>query len=307
MRLFAWPILRIPALLLATSLLSGCGITRSTDTARAATEQLLVSSAIDQTVSRMDFRLLNGQKVFFDPQYLDGTVDKGYLISSIRQHLLACGALLQEDRTRSMVVVEARAGGVGTDRSSLLIGVPQITMPVVIPGAPSSIPELPLAKRTDQSGVAKVAVFAYNRLTGERLWQSGALEGSATSKDLWVCGAGPFQTGTVHTGITSPTDLLPVTLFQSAREGTPPAREGASTTNLGAAQSASWTPARTMSIEAPVRVPQDYHPRETPRQLPASIAATNDGPALGPAPAPAPGPDELPPPPPLPWLEGQKR
>src|SRR5215210_7872174 len=107
--------------LLAAGLLSGCGTTRSTDTARAATEQMLVSNAIDQCVNRMDFRLLASQKVFFDPQYLDGTVDKGYLISSLRQHLLANGCLLQEDRSKATYVVEARAGTVGTDRSQLLI------------------------------------------------------------------------------------------------------------------------------------------------------------------------------------------
>src|SRR5687768_821373 len=93
--------------LLAAGLLSGCGTTRSTDTTRAATEQMLVSNAIDQCISRMDFRLLAGQKVFFDPQYLDGCVDKGYLVSSLRQHLLACGCLLMEDRAKATFVVEA--------------------------------------------------------------------------------------------------------------------------------------------------------------------------------------------------------
>src|SRR5262249_2283246 len=156
---------------LLLGLAAGCGTTRMTDSTRTATEQLLISNAVDRSVSQFDFTGLAGKKVYFDAQYLDGTVDKGYVVSSLRQHLLASGCLLQEDRKQATYVVEARSGGVGTDHSSLLVGVPQMTVPTLVPGQPSQIPEIPLAKKNDQNGVAKIAVFAYNRLTGERVWQ----------------------------------------------------------------------------------------------------------------------------------------
>jgi hypothetical protein len=184
----------------ALAFAAGCGTTRMTDTLRTATEQLLVSNAIDQAVSEMDFRALCGKTVFFDPQYLEGTVDRGYLISSLRQQLLACGCLLQDDRTKADYVVEVRSGGVGTDRHALLVGVPQMNVPTFVPGQPSQIPEIPLAKKTDQEGVAKIAVFAYNRQTGKPVWQSGAVEAQSTSRDTWVLGAGPFQWGTIRKG-----------------------------------------------------------------------------------------------------------
>lgn len=184
----------------ALALAAGCGTTRMTDTLRTATEQLLVSNAIDQAVSEMDFRALSGKTVFFDPQYLDGTVDRGYLVSSIRQQLLACGCLLQDDRTKADYIVEVRSGGVGTDRHALLVGVPQMNVPTFVPGQPSQIPEIPLAKKTDQEGVAKIAVFAYNRVTGKPVWQSGVVEAQSTSRDTWVLGAGPFQWGTIRKG-----------------------------------------------------------------------------------------------------------
>ena len=104
-------------------LAAGCGTTRVTDTQRCATEQLLVSNAIDQVVSQFDFRALAGKPVYFDPQYLDGAVDKGYLISSLRQHLLANGCILQEDRAKATYVVEARTGAIGTDRTRPDFGV----------------------------------------------------------------------------------------------------------------------------------------------------------------------------------------
>src|SRR5438128_3212800 len=195
-----------PGLLLAM----GCGTTRMTDTQRTATEQLLISNAVDQTVSQLDFRILAGKSVYLDPQYLDNVADRGYLVSSLRQQLLACGCSLQDERSKATYVVEARSGSTGTDRHSLLLGVPQMTVPTFVPGQPSQIPEIPLAKKTDQQGVSKIAVFAYNRVTGERLWQSGSIEAISTARDTWVLGAGPFRKGTILHGTEFAGEQIPI-------------------------------------------------------------------------------------------------
>jgi hypothetical protein len=141
---------------------------------------------------------------------LENVADRGYLVSSLRQQLLACGCILQEDRTKAIYVVEVRSGGAGTDRHSLLIGVPQMTVPTFVPGQPSQIPEIPLAKKTDQQGVSKIAVFAYNRVTGQRLWQSGTVEAISTARDTWVLGAGPFRKGTILQGTEFAGEQLPI-------------------------------------------------------------------------------------------------
>jgi hypothetical protein len=65
---------------------------------------------------------------------------------------------------------------------------------------PTSIPEIPLVKRTDQMGVAKLAVFAYHRDSGLPVWQSGLASETSEAKDIWVLGAGPFQKGTIYEG-----------------------------------------------------------------------------------------------------------
>jgi hypothetical protein len=65
-----------------------------------------------------------------------------------------------------------------------------------VPGVPSQVPEIPVIKRTNQVGAAKIALFAYNRHTGRRLWQSGTLLADSTAKNLWVLGGGPFEWGT---------------------------------------------------------------------------------------------------------------
>lgn len=188
-------------LLVFVLLTAGCGTMRTSDTARTATEQLLISYSIDNSVSRLDFHMLAGKRVFFDAQYLDGITDKGYLISSLRQQLLAGGCLLQEERKNATYVVEARAGSIGTDDNGMLIGVPQTSIPSVMPGIPGMmIPEVALAKKSNRRAVAKVAVFAYNRVSGEPIWQSGVVQATSRERNSWLCGAGPFQRGSLHRG-----------------------------------------------------------------------------------------------------------
>jgi hypothetical protein len=216
--------------------LAGCGTTRMSDTQRTATEQLLVSHAIDQVVSELDFSGLEGKPVYLDAQYLDGTVDRGYLVSSLRQRLMAQGCLLQEDRSKATYVVEARSGGVGTDRHALLVGIPQMNVPAFVPGQPSQIPEIPFAKKTDQEGYAKIAVFAYNRVTGQLLWQSGVAKAMSTSKDTWILGAGPFQQGTIRDGTEFAGEPLSIPHFIEKEKSIPPAEAPGPTLT----EEASW-------------------------------------------------------------------
>ena len=71
-------------------------------------------------------------------------------------------------------------------------------LPSVLPGIPTNIPEIALMKKNDQRGVAKIAVFAYNRISGRAIWQSGTAEAISTAKDTWVFGTGPFSRGSIR-------------------------------------------------------------------------------------------------------------
>lgn len=179
--------------------IAGCGTTRWTDTSRTATEQLLISDAIDRSVSRIDFHVLAGQNVYLDTAFLNGVVDKEYLVSTLRQHMLSSGCTMKERKDDADFIVEARAGAVGTDRHDLLYGMPSFNLPwTPVTGTPAAIPEIALAKRTDQKGVAKVAVFAYHRKTGEPVWQSGVDTIASKAQSSWWMGMGPFQKGTIY-------------------------------------------------------------------------------------------------------------
>src|SRR3954468_6454402 len=192
------------ALALLALVHAGCGTARSTDTNRTATEQLLVSDAIDRALQSMNLQTLAGQTVFLDESKVADVVDKNYLISSLRQYLLANGCSLRDKREEADFVVEARAGAVGTDRSDLLFGLPSMNVPQIALVQPVAavIPEIPIAKRKDQRGIAKIAVFAYHRQTGAPVWQSGLVHEESSANDVWILGAGPFQRGTIYQGTT---------------------------------------------------------------------------------------------------------
>lgn len=175
---------------------SGCGTTRWSDSKRTATEQLLISDAVERAVMRIDMRPLAGQTVFLDTTILDDVSDGKYLASALRHQLLASGCRLAAKEDAADIVVEARAGAIGTDRNDLLLGMPATSVSFM--GNGTSIPELAIFKRTDQRGVADVNLFAYERASGRAVWQSGLTRIDSKTRDRWMMGTGPFQDGDIH-------------------------------------------------------------------------------------------------------------
>lgn len=185
--------------------LAGCGTTKS----QRATEQLLISDAVDRAVANINFSRLAGKTVYLDTQYMikikgDGVVDSNYIISSLRQQMVAANCHLEDDRNKAEYIVEARVGALATDSHDVVYGVPASrelsTAAALLPNAPiiPAIPEIAIAKRQDEMGATKIAVFAYCRETREPVWQSGMTKTRSKAKSVWLFGAGPFQSGTVY-------------------------------------------------------------------------------------------------------------
>lgn len=196
-------------------LLSGCGATKS----YTATEQLLMSDAVDATVAKLDFEPLTGKKVYLDTTYVKTQkspllIDSDYVISSLRQQMMAAGVQLVENREESDLIAEARMGALGMDGHSVTYGLPASnalsTATTAFSSTPllPSIPEISFARREAKSGAAKLAVFAYERETRDPYWQSGIARSSSNARDTWVLGVGPFQSGTIHQGTRFAGDKL---------------------------------------------------------------------------------------------------
>ncbi len=103
---------------LLSAALVGCGTTKS----QRATEQLLMSDAVDRSVASIDFRPLSGQRVYLDTTYVkniksESFVNADYIVSSVRQQMVSAGCLLEETREAAEYIAEMRIGTLGTDSS----------------------------------------------------------------------------------------------------------------------------------------------------------------------------------------------
>jgi hypothetical protein len=198
------------AALLALIACAGCGQLKS----HQATEQLLISSAVDEAVKQLDFSPLSGKKVFVDTTYvrdgkLYGSVHDGYLVSAVRQQMMADGCLLFDKREDAEVVVEARVGALASDSHEITYGLPAsnaLSSAAAAMGSTAplpAIPEIALAKRTQNDGAAKLALFAFDAQTREPLWQSGVMLSKTSTAHTWLLGAGPWPRSSSSTGKTS--------------------------------------------------------------------------------------------------------
>lgn len=173
-------------------LATGCATTSSSNTARTGSEQLLISEAIDRSISKVRFRDFAGHKVFINETYLEG-VDKGYLVGSLRHGILKNGGAIVGSADAADIVLEARSGGIGTDTQESFVGIPSIG----IPGLPIELPEVKLASRNTQMGTAKIGLVCYDAKTGEVLGDGGKATALTHNNDSFYLGIGPFKSGTL--------------------------------------------------------------------------------------------------------------
>lgn len=209
------------------AVLAGCGTTKS----RSATEQLLISDAVDRAIAVIDFAPLAGKTVFLDTKYLVavkgiGFVNTEYVTSSLRQQMLASGCLLEEKVEDAEFVVEARIGALGTDSHEVTYGIPPSSglaqATELVPGAPRvPIPDLSVAKKEDLLGASKIAVFAYHRESRIPVWQSGMSVATSNARDSYILGVGPIQDGTIYHGTHFAGSRWQIPLLSQKQENPP--------------------------------------------------------------------------------------
>ena len=177
----------------------GCTTMKTTDTARTAKEQLLISNAIDQALDKIDFVAFSGQAVFLQDKYVD-CIDKNYLLGSIRHRAFSAGARVVDKQDDADIVLEARVGSVGTDNAEMFIGVPKLSVPGPVPIA---LPEIRLLARASQTGTAKIGLVAYDAKSMEPLGDGGVSLARSDDNNWFVLGLGPYQNGSVRNEVAS--------------------------------------------------------------------------------------------------------
>jgi len=194
----------------------GCATQKESHTARTGVEQLLVSSAIDQSLDRVDLSPLRGKQVFLETKYLD-CVDKNYVVVSLHQRLMNHGCKLVDKAEAAESIVEVGSGAVGTDGQELFVGIPEIPLP---PPSPIAIPRLALLTRSKMNGTAKLLVLAYDAKTRMPQIQGAVALARSDQKNWNILGAGPVQSGSVPEEVVAATgerDLDATTAVRMAR------------------------------------------------------------------------------------------
>ena len=182
---------RFAAAATAAVLLAGCATAKTSNTGRTATEQLLISNAVDQSLDKVDFRPFAGRKVFLQEKYVD-CQDKNYVIASVRHRLLSQGALLVDKPEDAEIGVEMRAGGVGTDMSESFLGTPEVVLPGMM-----TIPEIKLVEKNVQTATAKIGLVAYDYASKQVLGNGGQTTAVSDNNNWSVLGVGPIRTGSL--------------------------------------------------------------------------------------------------------------
>ncbi len=191
------------------ALCSGCASVKESDTARTGIEQLLISSAVDDTLNKINYAPLAGANVFLKTDLLD-CVDKNYVIVGLHSRLLANGCKLASSAEESDVVLEVASGGVGTDRTDLTVGTPEVPL-----GLMGSVPKLTVFERKRAMGTAKLIVVATDTKTKQTVINNGFALARSDHQFWSALGSGPVMSGTVvqqlenHTGRSE--SLLPTT------------------------------------------------------------------------------------------------
>jgi hypothetical protein len=160
------------AVVLVALATNACTTHLESNPSRTATEQLLLSRAVDDAVRQIDLPLAPGARVFVDTTYFDAT-DGKYAIGAVRERLLQAGAHMAADRPGADVVVELRSGAASVDKQNTLFGLPSYDVPIPFGGTSFTTPKLALLDMTERKGVAKLAATAHRAGDGGFIAASG--------------------------------------------------------------------------------------------------------------------------------------
>ena len=183
--------------------LSGCASTVTSNTARTAKEQMLLSNAVDQSLAKVDFTPLYSQNVFLEEKYLE-CVDKPYIIGSVRHRVMRAGGLIVDKAEDADIVMEVRSGGVGTDTSEAYLGTPEIALPGML-----TVPEIRVAERKSQYGYAKLGLVLYDAKTKKILGDGGVALAQSNDSNSFIMGVGPFQNGSLKRDVSRARSTTP--------------------------------------------------------------------------------------------------
>lgn len=175
-------------LTMAVSANVGCRSTvSSTNTSASASQQLLLNSSADCVIASFDFAPLAGRTCFLNTGGL-GTESEGYVPFRIREQMITQGVRLVDSRDEAEVIVEAGLAVYGTDSQQDEIGITDA----------NSVPDVHVYIRGTQYGVVKLSMFAWEKETGQCLWNTPMMRADSHQNVVKFLGTGPFYSGSIQ-------------------------------------------------------------------------------------------------------------
>ena len=175
---------RTAALLSVMLSLCACTTVHTTPPSRSATEERLVSTAIDRAADRLAQQMPANLKIFLDTSSLEGP-DARYAAAAVADRFLRKGMRLMPDKAEADTVVVVRSGVLSSDARTTLIGMPQFAIPFFPVGNLLTIPELDFYRKMHSKGVAEFAATGFNPKTGEMVVSTDPQFGFSQKTD-WV-------------------------------------------------------------------------------------------------------------------------
>jgi hypothetical protein len=147
---------------------------------RTATQQILVTEAIDRSLNGLDWPDLTGKSVVVytgAPGQGFGTpsqsIDENYLLKATEGMVVKNGGRIVSRAKDADYKLYLLAGALGIDQSKRFLGVEGTSGGFI----PVRIPELALYKRSHQNGIAKTELVLSDRRSGGIVHQSGPVYG----------------------------------------------------------------------------------------------------------------------------------
>lgn len=177
-------------------LLAGCSAPATTNTKRSLIEQLLIASVVERGMKSLDFSTCSGKKVAMDYTYLAPQTDKEFLQGYLEMHLSRNGLIVVKDRKQADLVAQLLCGVLATEQRRLLIGTPNLPVPVPDTGLSIVIPEIPLFSKLTRSCQGRFALNFIEAESSKHLFTVDSVDAYAFHTD-WTVLLIPFATNNI--------------------------------------------------------------------------------------------------------------
>lgn len=175
--------------------MTGCSTINSQISGRTATEQYLVTEAIQRAIDNVRWSRLAGQRIKIDIVGVQETEQK-FTRSVLEKELASHGSRIVDSTKLADVRMTALVRAVGTDIWVSNFGIPLLV--TAHPEVPSNVGGISLYNSNLQEGYCRMEFFGSHPLTDQVLWRIPEVNGDSYFKTTTFLGLfGPYKSSDI--------------------------------------------------------------------------------------------------------------